>query len=58
MPSALLIEIYSPSQDVFGFTFNRALVALVLIFLSVQLGRGVWWAGALFRRSLVAADRD
>ena len=50
--TALLTEIFS-NQGIFGFTLTRAVVALVAVVLSVQLGRGSWGIGAWIRRSLL-----
>ncbi|WP_155918659.1 hypothetical protein [Marmoricola sp. URHB0036] len=44
---------FSDHGYIYGFTFNRAVLAVVAVVLSVQLGRGVWRTGALIRRSLV-----
>lgn len=51
--TALVTELFM-DQGIFGFTLDRALVALVAIVLSVQLGRGAWRVGELIRRSLTA----
>lgn len=50
--TAIVTEVYG-SQSVFGFTTDRALVALAAIVVSVQLGRGVWWPGNMLHRSLL-----
>ena len=39
--------------EVYGFTLNRTLLALVAILVSVQIGRGAWWPGNMLSRSLV-----
>jgi hypothetical protein len=49
--AALVTEIWS-SQGILGFTFNRGVVALAAIVVSVQIGRGAWWPGNMVRRSL------
>ena len=49
--TVLVVEIFG-SQSVYGVTFNRALLAGVLILLSVQLGRGAWWPATVLQRSV------
>lgn len=49
--TALLAEVFG-SQSIFGLTLNRALLAAVLILISVQIGREVWFPGTVVRRSL------
>jgi hypothetical protein len=50
--AALLVEM--SGTYVYGFTLKGALLSLVAIVLSVQLGRGAWRVGSLIRRSLTA----
>ena len=49
--TALVAEVFG-SQSIFGLTLNRALLAAVLILISVQIGREVWFPGTVVRRSL------
>ncbi len=49
--TALVAEIYS-DQGIFGFTFERALIALLAVVVSVQIGREAWWPGTRLHRSL------
>jgi hypothetical protein len=49
--TALVVEM--TGTYVYGFTLNRALLALVAILVSVQIGRGAWWPGNMLSRSLV-----
>lgn len=50
--TALIVELCS-SQDVYGFTFDRAVLAVSAMVVSVLLGRGAWHVAALIRRSLI-----
>ncbi len=50
--TALVTEIYG-NQAIYGLTPRRALLAAVLVLVSVQLGRGSRWTGYLLRRSLL-----
>ena len=49
--AALVVEM-AATQDVYGFTGTRALLALVAVVISVQIGRGAWWPGNMLSRSL------
>lgn len=49
--TALVVEM--TGTYVYGFTFNRALLAVVATVISVQIGRGAWWPGNMLERSVV-----
>jgi hypothetical protein len=49
--TAVVVEMRGTS--LYGFTWDRGLLAMVATVISVQIGRGVWWPGTRLARSLV-----
>jgi hypothetical protein len=50
--TALFTEVFLGQGFVVGFTFERTVIALLAVVVSVQIGRGAWWPGTRLRHSL------